>query len=203
MANEEYLIHFTSFDTNYKKFEDRDGSGLTNLLGIIENGFKFNARKTYIPRPLDHTPGTELRMDMICFAEISSKDIVENKDKFGKFGICMKRSWVEKYSGQPVLYTFSSSFNNQILNRLNDLISKTYRVYLDTKDDRIHQVSLEIADLSNLLQALMEPMNHRSEKERRIINYPNNEILNRDLVTWHKEEEINNAVLTRLLHLTN
>lgn len=192
---EEYLIHFTSYMTGYKKFSDRDDTGFKNLLGIVENGFEFNARKTYVPQSRDQKHGIELRLEMICFAEITLREIFENKEKFGNFGICMKKKWVEKYFGQPVIYAFSSSFNNNILVRLNELIYITYNLYLENKDKRINQISLEIADLSNLLQGLMEPINHKSEKERRIINYPNNEILKNDIEVWHKEKIINNFIV--------
>ena len=127
-------------------------------------------------------------------------DIIENNDKYGNFGICIKNSWIKKYLGQPVLYSALSTYNNQILIQMDDLISKTHDLYLNTKDDGIDQVSLEIADLVMLLQALMEPMNHKPEKEIRVINYPKNKNINRDLVTWCEETITTNNIAYSPIH---
>lgn len=186
-------IHFTSFSTNYRDPSDRDQKGLENLLGIIKNGFKFSSRRTYIT----HQNGisTELWIQMICFAELSALEVKNNQEKFGRFGICMKKAWLNKYFAQPVLYTMESSYNNNILNRLNSLITDLLELSKEFEVKKINELSLQIADLSMLFQALTEPMNHYSENELRIINYPNNPELQNDL-NYHQEiKDDKNGVL--------
>jgi hypothetical protein len=181
ISSDDYLIHFTSFKTGYKKFYDRENEGFANLLSIIENGFKFSSGKTYTSKQPDKSLGIQMRVGMICFAEIRLKDIADNKGKFGNFGICMKKEWVEKYSGQPVLYSFASSVNNKIMVRMGDLVDETYQLYLELKDERIKKITTEIAGISNLFQAVTEIIKYKCEKERRIIDDPNNELLEKDI----------------------
>jgi hypothetical protein len=106
--NEEFsLIHFSSFSTGYKNNSNRDDIGLNNLLGIIENGFRFNKGGTFTPIEPNGKLGSKLNVGMVCLTDVRRKEISGNINKFGKFGLCMKRDWVKKYSGQPVLYSFT------------------------------------------------------------------------------------------------
>lgn len=192
--NEEFsLIHFTSFCTADKNFPNRDAVGFENLLGIIENGFKFNKRGTFTPVDPEGKFGIRLNIGMVCLTEVNRKEISGNINKLGKFGICMKRKWVKKYSGQPVLYSFDGSINNKLLNNLNSLISTTYNLFLETNDLRLNQISLSIADISNHFQAITEIIKHKYENEWRIIDDPQNEELQKSLVQWQKIEPVNNC----------
>lgn len=193
MNDASHLIHFTSFSTADKNFQNRDATGFDNLLGIIENGFKFNKRGTFTPVEPDGKLGIRLNIGMVCLTEVNRKEISENLNKFGKFGICMKRKWVKKYSGQSVLYSFKGSINNKLLNNLNSLISTTYNLFLETRDSRLNQISLSIADISNHFQAITEIIKHKYENEWRIIDDPQNEVLQKSLVQWQKIEPINNC----------
>ncbi len=198
MIDEEYLIHFTSMKTDNKKYkndDDRDEKGFDYLLGIIKNGFMFASNPTYTPKKKNNKTGTELRIEMVCFAELSLSDIVKEKDRFGNFGICMKREWMETYSGQPVLYSSPSSVNNSILLLMDDLIYTSYRVFQGIKDDRINQLSLDMAYLSILFQGITEPISHKKEKEVRIIYNPRNKVLDKDVFSKPKQEEVNSAIV--------
>ncbi len=178
LKNEDYyLIHFTSFKTAYKEDLNRDETGFNNLLGIIKNGFRFNKGATYTPRYSNGSSGIELHVGMICFTEVQKKTININNDKFGKFGICMKREWVEKYSGQPVLYTLNGSINNSLLLKLDDLIFKTNQIYQETNDKRIEEVSSSLANISIHFQAFTEVRKYKDENEWRIIDDPQNTVL--------------------------
>ena len=130
MIEDSYLLHFTSFFTTYKKFRDRDDVGFKNLIRIIKQGFRFNKRGTYTPRESKGKPSIKMDIGMLCFTEVDLKTIKGNIEKFGKFGICMKKEWVKKFSGQPVLYSFEESVNNKLLNNLSDLITKTHNIFL-------------------------------------------------------------------------
>jgi hypothetical protein len=192
--NEEFsLIHFSSFSTGYKNNSNSDEIGFNNLLGIIENGFRFNKGGTFTPIEPNGKPGIKLNIGMLCFTEVRLKEISGNINKFGKFGICMKRDWVKKYSGQPVLYTFEGSVNNKLLNDLNSLIPATNNLFLETNDFRLKQISLSIADISNHFQAITEIIKHKYENEWRIIDDPQNEVLQKSLVPWQKIEPVNNC----------
>jgi len=183
--NEEFnLIHFTSFFTSYKKETNRDINGFNNLLGIIENGFRFTGHSTFTPIESNDKSGISLRIGMICFTEVRHIDICRNLHKFGKFGICMKREWVKKFSGQPVLYSFDGSVNNKLLFRLQNLISTTQNLYQEIGDDRIEKISLSIADISNHLQAITEVIDHKQENEWRIIDDPQNEVLQKTIIPF-------------------
>ncbi len=100
---------------------------------------------------------------------------------------------MEKYSGQPVLYSFDGSINNKLLNNLNSLISTTHNLFLETNDLRLKQISLSIADISNHFQAITEIIKHKYENEWRIIDDPQNEELQKSLVQWQKIESVNNC----------
>ena len=198
MKEESNLIHFTAFCTKYKKkskdYEDRRNKiGFNHLLGIIENGFRFNRGATFTPRDPDGKLGIILHIGMICFAEVSKNYFFDNIDKFGKFGICMKKEWIQKFSGQPVLYTFPNSVNNKILYDLNNLIGTTHNLFLETNDIRTKQISLSIADISNHFQAITEIIDYKYENEWRIINDPQNEVLENAICPRQKIKFINNC----------
>ncbi|HCS37988.1 MAG TPA: hypothetical protein DIW44_00175 [Anaerolineaceae bacterium] len=196
MNEDMYLIHFTSFFTNYKKDQNRDDIGFNNLLGIIENGFRFNRQHTYTPTELNGRRGIKLDIGMICLTEANKYDIKKNRDKFGKFGICMKKEWVEKFSGQPVLYTLEGSINEIILNNLNQLITNSYNLFQESKDTRINQISLSIAGISNHFQAITELIKYKYENEWRIIDDPQNDVLQKSIIPWQITEEKNGCEIT-------
>ncbi len=190
MADRYFLIHFTSFATPYKNFTEteRDKNGFNNLLNIIENGFRFFLHDTFTPIDTNYKSGIAQKIGMICFSEVRLSEISQNTDKFGKFGICMKREWIENYLGQPVLYSSKYTINNMLLNKLLELISETAKLISDTEnfsgknDKQLKQISLKIAGIFNHFQAMTEVIDHKYENEWRIIDDTQNEVLNKSLV---------------------
>jgi hypothetical protein len=193
MKEKYYLIHFSSFLTSYKDDSNRDEVGLNNLLGIIENGFRFNKGATFTPIQPNGKQGIKLNIGMICLTEVRLGEILYNAKKLGKFGICMKREWVNKYSGQPVLYSSKHSVNNKVLNSLNNLITQTNNIFLENNDYRLKNITSSIADISNHFQAITEIIKYKYENEWRIIDDPQNDELQKTLIPWQKIEIVNNC----------
>jgi hypothetical protein len=178
IQKEEYLVHFTSFKPEGKEIDEleRDSAGFNKLLLIIKNGFMFHGNKTYTPRETDDKSVMELTVGMICFTTLFSlNEIRDRKEKFGNFGICMKRDWINKYSGQPVSYAYEISVTNKILCGLNNLAKETRDLSEVLENEPLKNISNKIAYLSTLLQATTEPIEHTIERETRIIDDPHNE----------------------------
>jgi hypothetical protein len=62
MNEEYYLIHFSSFSTGYKNNSNRDDIGFNNLLGIMENGFRFSKGRTFTPMKPNGKLGPKLQL---------------------------------------------------------------------------------------------------------------------------------------------
>ena len=92
MNEKYYLIHFSSFFTGYKNKSNRDKVGFYNLLGIIENSFRFNKGGTFTPVEPNGKRGIKLNIGMVCLTDVRRGEISQN---IKKFGICMKREWVK------------------------------------------------------------------------------------------------------------
>lgn len=85
------LIHFTN--------------NLTSLVGILKDNFKIK----YCYEKIEGQNGLYLLIPMVSFCDIPFSQIIEHSNKYGSYGIGLRKNWAEKNGLNPVLYIEKNS----------------------------------------------------------------------------------------------
>ncbi|WP_284462536.1 abortive infection system antitoxin AbiGi family protein [Chryseobacterium sp.] len=87
------IIHFTK---NFK-----------SLKGILEENFKIFYCREFI---VSENENLDILIPMVSFCDIPFSQIISHIDKYGSYGIGLKKKWAEEEGLNPVLYIEKKSF---------------------------------------------------------------------------------------------
>jgi len=132
------IIHFTN------KF--------SSLIGILENNFTVRYCQENI---VTKEKNFNILIPMVSFCDIPFSQIIDHINKYGSYGIGLKKEWAEKNGLNPVLYT-------EKLSNLSGNISKLYVQLTKTKKS-ISDLSLNEKESLDFLRYIK---NYQSDLKR-------------------------------------
>ncbi len=131
MISANTLFHFTS--------------SIENIRSILTNNFS----PRYCLEKLDFVAGAEMEIGipMVCFCDIPLSQVTQHINTYGSYAIGLKKEWALANAISPVIYLYTESRTNYLLNQLFKTSVRFDRIEHLLKKQKTDNATKEIFEL--------------------------------------------------------